>query len=98
MSEKTPWEQWELDVVDDEFPDRGANGVRATLRKCGRIRTCASIRSKAKARGVTRRGRWKKQEAAYCLPEQTLAQQLDCVRLRKWRYPVQPRQVWGLVA
>jgi hypothetical protein len=99
MNDKTPWGAWEIEVLEDEFPDNGANGVRKVLRQCGRVRTISSIRSKAKACDITRRGRWQaKYEAAYCLPEQTLTQQRECLQLRRWKYPVQPRQVWGLVA
>lgn len=78
------WQDWETAVLLRRFPDEGSKGVQEELPH----RSSASIRSKAKAQGVTRRNRWARQETAWCLPEQDLMQKLDCVRLRKWRGPV----------
>jgi hypothetical protein len=80
----TDWQDWETAVLLRRFPDEGSKGVQEELPH----RSSASIRSKAKAQGVRRRGRWKRHEEAYCLPEQNLLQQLDCVQMRKWRGPV----------
>lgn len=80
----------------DIYPKQGSRGVRKVLPH----RTIGAVNARAKKLRVHYHFAAPTVEPSGwgLLPTTTLTEQLECVQLRKWRYPVQPRQVWAKVA
>lgn len=70
--------------------------------KFGRHAYCKSCRSmqNKKRQRVTARKKPQRNPTEWLMPEMTLTQSLDCIRLRKWRYPVEPANnlTWTIAA
>jgi hypothetical protein len=79
------WPQEDVEVMLSVYPQSGAVGVRRRLRH----RTLRSIQQKAIVLGLAADREDSRCERDFAgLPGTTLVEQLDCVRLRKWRGPV----------
>jgi hypothetical protein len=89
------WTDPEDEIVKRVYPEHGSRGVRKHLPH----RTIGATNARAKKLRVRFRFAAPAVEpTGWGQPSTSLTEQLDCVRFRKWRYPVQPRQVWGKVA
>lgn len=84
-----------------EFKALDAFSVLATG-KFGRhsyCKACRSLQNKTRQR-VTARKVPQRNPTEWKMPEMTIKQSLDCIRLRKWRYPVEPANnlTWRIAA
>jgi len=81
----TAWTETELNILRSLYPLYGSLGVHESLPH----KSIAAIRAQA-ARLVIRSPNPPKQKAeeAWGLPAQDVLQQLECLRFRKWRGPV----------
>ena len=82
MKGYTHWSPAEDAILAEHYPRGGA----LACRRNGLKRPQASMSRRAKKLGInsTQSG----EEPAWAVPAQSLLESLDCIRLRKWRGPV----------
>jgi len=79
-----PWQEWENRVIENVYPHLGAEGAHARLPHRGK----AAVRAQAARLGIRSHCPPKQKEEGWAVPAQDVLQQLECVRFRKWRGPV----------
>lgn len=82
------WTRQEDAILEAHYPQGGA----LACRKYGLTRSQQAMKARAEKLGIQSPRKFKRrkdaEQPAWALPAQDLLQSLDCIRLRKWRGPV----------